>query len=105
MVMLFSTTLILHCALIATVSSFQLKFQQSLARTIQFKGSTYCRNVETNVRHLNICKYQGSHLVMKDYPKPNVENTDNYRAAEKLSSKFKELKYRFVHIRILHGTV
>jgi len=29
-----------------------------------------------------------SSLVMKDYPKPNVENTDNYRIAEELSSSF-----------------
>eukprot|EP00607_Mallomonas_marina_P009797 CAMPEP_0182417746 /NCGR_PEP_ID=MMETSP1167-20130531/2186_1 /TAXON_ID=2988 /ORGANISM="Mallomonas Sp, Strain CCMP3275" /LENGTH=557 /DNA_ID=CAMNT_0024591499 /DNA_START=147 /DNA_END=1820 /DNA_ORIENTATION=- len=29
---------------------------------------------------------------MKDYPKPNVENTDNYRIAQELSSKFKSLK-------------
>jgi 15-cis-phytoene desaturase len=29
---------------------------------------------------------------MKDYPKPNVENTDNYREAAKLSARFKELK-------------
>jgi len=28
---------------------------------------------------------------MKDYPKPNVENTDNYRIAAKLSKKFKEM--------------
>jgi len=28
---------------------------------------------------------------MKDYPKPNVENTDNYRIASKLSKKFKEM--------------
>lgn len=27
-------------------------------------------------------------LVMKDYPKPNVENTDNYRVAETLSKSF-----------------
>ena len=32
-----------------------------------------------------------SYLVMKDYPKPNVENTDNYRIASKLSKKFKEM--------------
>ena len=31
-------------------------------------------------------------LTMKDYPKPNVENTENYRIAEKLSSKFSTLK-------------
>jgi 15-cis-phytoene desaturase len=30
-----------------------------------------------------------STLVMKDFPKPNVEDTDNYRAAEALSSSFK----------------
>ena len=29
---------------------------------------------------------------MKDYPKPNVENTDNYREAAKLSAKFAQLK-------------
>lgn len=33
-----------------------------------------------------------SNFVMKDYPKPNVENTDNFREAEKLSQRFKELK-------------
>ena len=31
-------------------------------------------------------------MVMKDYPKPNVENTDNYRDAAKLSAKFAQLK-------------
>ncbi len=30
-----------------------------------------------------------SYLVMKDYPKPNVENTDNYRLYNQLSSSFK----------------
>jgi len=30
-----------------------------------------------------------STLVMKDYPKPNVEDTDNYRQAEALSTSFK----------------
>lgn len=30
-----------------------------------------------------------SYLVMKDYPKPNVENTDNYRNFNALSSSFK----------------
>lgn len=29
-----------------------------------------------------------SNLVMKDYPKPNLENTENYRTYEKLSSSF-----------------
>jgi 15-cis-phytoene desaturase len=29
---------------------------------------------------------------MKDYPKPNVENTDNFREAARLSAKFKEIK-------------
>jgi rhodanese-related sulfurtransferase len=34
-----------------------------------------------------------STLVMKDFPKPNVENTDNYRLYNKLSSSFRtELK-------------
>jgi 15-cis-phytoene desaturase len=37
--------------------------------------------------------FKNPSIVMKDYPKPNVENTDNYREAEKLSLKFKELKY------------
>lgn len=30
-----------------------------------------------------------SYIVMKDYPKPNVENTDNYRMYNELSSSFK----------------
>jgi len=29
---------------------------------------------------------------MKDYPKPNVEDTNNYREAAKLSAKFATLK-------------
>lgn len=33
-------------------------------------------------------------LVMKDYPKPNVENTDNYREAALLSQKFKSMNGR-----------
>jgi len=32
-----------------------------------------------------------SALVMRDFPKPNVEDTDNYRMYEKLSKKFVEL--------------
>lgn len=30
-----------------------------------------------------------SNLVMKDYPKPNLEDTDNYRAYEQLSKSFR----------------
>lgn len=30
-------------------------------------------------------------LVMKDYPKPNLEDTDNYRYAEKMSQSFKSI--------------
>ena len=36
--------------------------------------------------------FRSSMLSMKDYPKPNVENTDNYRESTKLSEKFKTLK-------------
>jgi 15-cis-phytoene desaturase len=32
---------------------------------------------------------KGSNLVMKDFPKPNVENTDNYRIGQELSSSFR----------------
>jgi 15-cis-phytoene desaturase len=31
----------------------------------------------------------GSTLVMKDYPKPNLEDTDNYRNFEAMSTKFR----------------
>jgi 15-cis-phytoene desaturase len=31
-------------------------------------------------------------LAMKDYPKPNVENTQNYRESSSMSKRFKELK-------------
>ena len=34
---------------------------------------------------------RGNNVVMKDYPKPNVENTENYREAARLSQKFKDL--------------
>mmetsp|Transcript_28868 Transcript_28868/g.36188 ORF Transcript_28868/g.36188 Transcript_28868/m.36188 type:complete len:620 (+) Transcript_28868:183-2042(+) len=38
-------------------------------------------------------KYITRSIVMKDYPKPNVEDTDNYREANALSNRFKtELK-------------
>nr|AUE44559.1 phytoene desaturase [Chroomonas sp.] len=33
-----------------------------------------------------------SQIVMKDYPKPNVEDTENYRIGAALSAKFKEMK-------------
>jgi 15-cis-phytoene desaturase len=33
-------------------------------------------------------KVQSNTLVMRDYPKPNVEDTDNYRMFEKLSTSF-----------------
>lgn len=32
---------------------------------------------------------KGRNVWMKDYPKPNVENTENYRIANALSSSFK----------------
>jgi len=32
--------------------------------------------------------HNGDRMVMKDYPKPNVENTENYRVYEALSSSF-----------------
>lgn len=37
---------------------------------------------------------QRSHLVMRDYPKPNVENTNNFREAEALSQKFARMKQK-----------
>ena len=37
----------------------------------------------------SIYKSAASNLVMRDYPKPNVEDTDNYRFAEAMSSSFK----------------
>ena len=30
-------------------------------------------------------------ITMRDYPKPNIEDTDNFREAAKLSRKFKEI--------------
>lgn len=35
---------------------------------------------------------RGRSLEMKDFPKPNVANTDNYRESAKLSARFKTLK-------------
>lgn len=35
---------------------------------------------------------RGRSLEMKDFPKPNVGNTDNYRESTRLSSRFKTLK-------------
>jgi hypothetical protein len=37
------------------------------------------------------CRNSLSHLSMKDFPKPNVEDTQNYREAERLSQKFKDI--------------
>ena len=37
-------------------------------------------------------RLQSSSLVMRDYPKPNVENTANFREAAELSAKFSTLK-------------
>ncbi len=41
----------------------------------------------TSYRSLNSL----SQLSMKDFPKPNVEDTQNYREAERLSQKFKDI--------------
>lgn len=46
--------------------------------------NTFKSNTLTNIR--------GTTVTMKDYPKPNVENTDNYRDAAKLSSSFQSFK-------------
>ena len=65
---------------------------------------TLLHNVQAFAPHQSLINYsskkqqrQGAHthsnrkatLVMKDYPKPNVEDTDNYRAANTLSSSFR----------------
>lgn len=46
--------------------------------------------------NMNGCATKGllrsSYLVMKDYPKPTFENTENFIEASKLSRRFKELK-------------
>lgn len=42
--------------------------------------------------NIHEAKKPRSSVVMKDFPKPNVENTDNFREASKLSQKFKDLK-------------
>jgi len=40
-------------------------------------------------RHARTASPRRSTLVMRDFPKPNVEDTDNYRAAEAMSASFK----------------
>jgi hypothetical protein len=53
-----------------------------LASTNAFRMGGSIRTMHNSAR---------SDLVMKDFPKPNVENTDNYRIANELSAKFKTL--------------
>ena len=51
--------------------------------------------VQSFAPHTPVLHHQGttpsssSYLVMKDYPKPNVENTDNYRLFNELSASFR----------------
>jgi len=55
-------------------------------------GVTYALIVPTKSFVQNGRSIKRSHLVMRDYPKPNVGNTENYRIAEELSAKFAQLK-------------
>lgn len=47
-------------------------------------SSSFTRSLNSGIGRKN-----GSTLVMKDFPKPNVEDTDNYRFAEAMSTSFK----------------
>jgi len=49
----------------------------------------FAPNVRFATRKATITGNGASSLSMVDYPKPNVENTDNYRFAEAMSSSFK----------------
>ena len=42
----------------------------------------------TPVSTRSVNKSAASNVVMRDYPKPNVEDTDNYRFAETMSASF-----------------
>jgi 15-cis-phytoene desaturase len=46
-------------------------------------------HVSSNKHHRVYSSSSKSTLLMKDYPKPNVEDTDNYRAANVLSTSFR----------------
>ena len=49
-------------------------------------------NLESQRTRSRIHGHELSRIVMKDYPKPNVEDTANYREANRLSEKFSQLK-------------
>ena len=44
-----------------------------------------------NSLHIGFAQRTRSLITMRDYPKPNIEDTDNFREAAKLSRKFKEI--------------
>jgi len=58
--------------------------------TTSFSGLSSFHNTFSSTKRTrrNINKNGRSNLVMQDFPKPNVEDTDNYRFAERMSSSF-----------------
>jgi 15-cis-phytoene desaturase len=56
--------------------------------TMAVAVSGFAPHTRMNVRNAVNGNGNANALVMRDYPKPNVENTDNYRLYEKLSSSF-----------------
>jgi 15-cis-phytoene desaturase len=66
-----------------------LAFAAAVAASAQvsaFMPHTRLTTVPTSTR--SVQKTAASNLVMRDYPKPNVEDTDNYRYAEAMSKSF-----------------
>ena len=67
-----------------------LAFAAAVAASAQtcsaFMPHTRLTSVPTSTRRIH--KSSASNLVMHDYPKPNVEDTDNYRYAEAMSKSF-----------------
>jgi hypothetical protein len=71
-----------------------------------FRRDQFLRNKLVSHGPLIRSRNSLSHLSMKDFPKPNLEDTQNYREAERLSQKFKDINGAAApkNIAIIGGT-
>eukprot|EP00587_Corethron_hystrix_P002043 CAMPEP_0113299714 /NCGR_PEP_ID=MMETSP0010_2-20120614/1639_1 /TAXON_ID=216773 ORGANISM="Corethron hystrix, Strain 308" /NCGR_SAMPLE_ID=MMETSP0010_2 /ASSEMBLY_ACC=CAM_ASM_000155 /LENGTH=632 /DNA_ID=CAMNT_0000153005 /DNA_START=9 /DNA_END=1907 /DNA_ORIENTATION=- /assembly_acc=CAM_ASM_000155 len=81
----YSAALSLFVAATAVAPSSCLVALSPSSRT--FRSFSH-RTLSSTPRH-QYTSSRRSTVVMKDFPKPNVEDTDNYRAAEAMSARFK----------------
>lgn len=77
--------LVLTVSIQLTFSTWMLCSVSSFSPHARVVGGQFLRRIPSKVAS----QQRGRSIWMKDYPKPNVENTENYRIANDLSTSFK----------------